>query len=150
MAIQWQHPSLDSYFKLPSCLFILISISSPVTTGSSSPRTRRRCLLHQLNRSNKSPISPHTSTHISIRPYTAATMHSLRLSLVMCVSMAISVIGHPPVSHPRIRLAHSDANEVADLYAQFPNETPLHTTALMAHATAAPSRTRSGNEELKR
>jgi hypothetical protein len=80
-------------------------------------------------------------------------MHSLHLSLVVCVSMAISVIGHPPVSHPRIRVAHSDANEIEDLYALFSNEQPLHTTALMAqhaHATAPAGRSDSGNEELKR
>jgi hypothetical protein len=79
-------------------------------------------------------------------------MHSLRLSLVVCVIMAKSVIGHPPVSHPRIRVAHSDANEIEDLYAQFPNERPVHTTVLMAqhsHATAAAGHSNSGNEELK-
>jgi hypothetical protein len=68
-------------------------------------------------------------------------MHSLHISLVMCVIMAISAIGHPAVSHPRIpnRIA-LEANEVEDLYAQFPNEHPLHTTILMAqhaHPTAA-------------
>ena len=78
-------------------------------------------------------------------------MHSLHLSLVMCVIMASTVVGHPSVSHPRIRIAHSDANEIEDLYAQFPSEKPLHTTVLMAqHAqmTAVPAG--SGNEELKR
>jgi hypothetical protein len=76
-------------------------------------------------------------------------MHSLYLSLVVCVVTAISVIGHPSV-HPSIRAANSETNEFNDLYAQFPNERPLHTTVLMAqhaHATAAPGR--GGNEELK-
>ena len=78
-------------------------------------------------------------------------MHSLSLSLALFVIMAISVIGHPTVSHPRIRVAHSDANEIEDLYAQFPNERPLHTTVLMAQHTQAPAagRSGSGNEELK-
>lgn len=77
-------------------------------------------------------------------------MHSLHLSLALCVIVAVAVIGHPPVSHPRIRVAQPDANEIADLYAQFPNERPLHTTVLMAqhtHTTVAAARPDSGNEE---
>jgi hypothetical protein len=77
-------------------------------------------------------------------------MYSIRFSLVLvCIIMAISVFGHPPVSNPHRRYTPPDANEIEDLYALYPNERPLHTTVLMAmHAHATPA-AESGEEDLE-
>jgi hypothetical protein len=104
-----------------------------------------------LSRHSPTHVTLHHNTAYYLPPQEEETMHSLSLclSLLILVIMAVSVKGHPPVSHRRSHTADSTTDDILNLDdAAFAEEKPLHTTVLMARETAAADR--SGNGELRR
>lgn len=54
----------------------------------------------------------------------------MRSQFLLVVLFVATVTAHPAVSNPKVVEQSSD--EMENIYAQGPNETPLHTTILMA------------------
>lgn len=88
-------------------------------------------------------FSPSTSYH-TYPPSTSPPQRKMRITILIfsLILSATSILGHPAVSNPyrAVDIGTSDAEE--DLYAHNPNERPLHTTVLMAMASARAERGR--------